>query len=385
MTGTISISVKTKFLVIIMTSILFLSIITLVGSIITINMISEDNISNYRNDVYVKTQQELQNYVQVTLKTVDSFYQRTSKEKIKLEVQGHLNEQMGLLFSVIEEQYALFKDKMSPNELQNHIKNIVKSVRYGKNGYFWINDLKGVMIMHPIQPTLDKQNLYNWKDENGKKIFKAFVHVTNNESEGYVDYVWPKPGFKKAQEKVSFVKLFKPFGWVIGTGEYVEDVTKKLQQEAIKTISEIRYGESGYFWINDSTPTMIMHPMQPQLNGKFLGDMQDKDGQYLFQEFVTLAENKKEGGIVKYLWEKPGHKEAQPKFSYVQKFEPWGWIIGTGAYVDDVEEKIEAMKKQTQRSINMVTIASAVIFIVVLVIISLITLAISTNPDHKRF
>lgn len=94
MTGTINISVKTKFLVIIITSILFLSIVTLVGSIITINSISEDNISNYRNDVYTKTQQELQNYVQVTLKTIDSFYQRTSKEKIKQEVQGHLTEQM---------------------------------------------------------------------------------------------------------------------------------------------------------------------------------------------------------------------------------------------------------------------------------------------------
>ena len=384
MTGTINISVKTKFLVIIITSILFLSIITLVGSIITINSISEDNISNYRNDVYLKTQQELQNYVQVTLKTVDSFYQRSSKEKIKTEVQDHLNEQMGLLFTVIQEQYNLNKETMSLDELQTHIKKIVKSVRYGKNGYFWINDLKGVMIMHPIQTNLDNQNLFDWQDENGKKIFKAFTHVANSVEEGFVDYVWPKPGFQKAQEKVSFVKLFEPFGWVIGTGEYVEDVTKKLQAEAIKTISEIRYGKSGYFWINDTEPRMIMHPIQPELNGRYLGEMQDTEGQYLFKEFVTLTNNIQEGGIIKYMWEKPGFKQPQPKFSYVQKFEPWGWIIGTGAYIDDVEAKIEEMQKQTQHSINMVTIASAVIFIIVLVIISLVTLAISTKPDNRR-
>lgn len=384
MKGTISISVKTKFLVIIISSILFLSIITLVGSIVTINSISEENISNYRHDVYSKTQQELQNYVQVTLKTIDSFYQRTSKEKIKTEVQEHLNEQMGLLFTVIQEQYRVHKDTMNTLELESHLKKIVRSVRYGKNGYFWINDLKGVMVMHPIQTNLDNENLYEWQDQDGKQIFKAFVHVANSYKEGFVDYVWPKPGFEKPQEKVSFVKLFEPFGWVIGTGEYVEDVTKKLQQEAIKTISEIRYGKSGYFWINDTEPRMIMHPIQPNLNGEFLGDMQDKEGQYLFREFVTLTDNLKEGGIVKYMWEKPGYKEPQPKFSYVQKFEPWGWIIGTGAYVDDVEAKIEAMKKQTQRSINMVTIASAVIFIVVLVIISLITLAISTKSDQRR-
>lgn len=384
MTGTINISVKTKFLVITMTSILFLSVITLVGSIITINSISEDNISNYRNDVYLKTQEELKNYVQVTLQTVDSFYQRTSKEKIKAEVQEHLNEQMGLLFTVIQEQYHTHKNKMKKEELENHLKKIVKSVRYGQNGYFWINDSKGVMVMHPIQTNLDKKNLYDWQDENGKKIFKAFVHVTQNQKEGFVDYVWPKPGFEKAQDKVSFVKKFEPFNWIIGTGEYVEDVTKKLQSEAIKTLSEIRYGKSGYFWINDTKPKMIMHPIQPELNGKFLGDIQDKEGQYLFREFVTLTQNLKEGGIVKYIWEKPGYNEPQPKFSYVQKFEPWDWIIGTGAYVDDVEAKIEQMQKQTQQSINMVTIASAVIFIVVLVIISLITLAISTKPDKKN-
>lgn len=384
MKGTINISVKTKFLVIIISSILFLSIITLVGSIVTINSISEENISNYRHDVYSKTQQELKNYVQVTLKTIDSFYQRTSKEKIKIEVQEHLNEQMGLLFTVIKEQYEAHKDKMTSKELQEHLKKLVRSVRYGQNGYFWINDLEGVMVMHPIQTNLDNQNLYEWQDKEGKQIFKAFVHVANSYNEGFVDYVWPKPGFEDPQEKVSFVKLFKPFGWVIGTGEYVEDVTKKLQTEAIKTISEIRYGESGYFWINDTEPRMIMHPIQPNLNGQFLGDMQDKEGQYLFREFVTLTDSLKEGGIVKYMWEKPGHKDPQPKFSYVQKFEPWGWIIGTGAYVDDVEAKIEAMKKQTQRSINMVTIASAVIFIVVLVIISLITLAISTKTDQRR-
>ena len=384
MTGTINISVKTKFLVIIITSILFLSIVTLVGSIITINSISEDNISNYRNDVYTKTQQELQNYVQVTLKTIDSFYQRTSKEKIKQEVQGHLTEQMGLLFTILKEQYEENKKQMNQTELKKHLMQIVQSVRYGENGYFWINDLKGVMLMHPIMPELDNDNLYDWQDENGKKIFKAFVHVADAYNEGFVDYVWPKPSFEEPQEKVSLVKLFKPFGWVIGTGEYVEDVTHKLQEEAIKTISEIRYGKTGYFWINDTEPRMIMHPIQPELDGQYVGDMQDPEGQYLFQEFVTLTQNVQEGGIVKYLWPKPGHQEPQPKFSYVQQFKPWGWIIGTGAYVDDVEAKIEAMKKQTQRSINMVTIASAVIFIVVLVIISLITLAISTKSDNRR-
>lgn len=383
MRSTINISMKTKFLVVVISSILFLSVVTLVGSIVTINSISDTNITNYKKDVYQKTETELKNYIQVTIQTIDSFYQRTSKEKIQLEVQEHLNEQMGLLFTVISEQYNAHKDSMSSDDLKKHLLDIVKSVRYGQSGYFWINDFDSVMIMHPIQANLDNQNLYDWKDEKGKQIFKEFVNVSKAYGEAFVDYVWPKPGFDNAQPKISLVKVFEPYNWVIGTGDYVDDVTKKLQEEAIKTISEIRYGDSGYFWINDTHPRMIMHPIQPELNGQDLTDIKDEDGQYLFREFVTLTNQKKEGGIIKYLWEKPGSSKPQPKFSYVQKFKPWGWIIGTGAYVDDVEEKVVEMEKNTRKSIGIITIASAVIFIIVLIGISLVTLAISTNKENR--
>lgn len=384
MKGTIGISMQTKYIVIVIITILFLSIATLIGSILTINKISEDNIQSYKTDVYLKTQKELKNYVQVTLQTIDSFYKRSSKEKIQHEVRTHLQEQMGLLFSAITQQYSSFKGKMSKNELKEHIKKLIKAVRYGKNGYFWVNDLDSNMIMHPIKTSLDNTNLSDFQDENGKFIFKEFSKMAKEKNEGFISYVWPKPGYDKAQEKISMIKLFKEFSWVIGTGDYVEDVSFKLQEEAIKTISQIRYGNNGYFWINNSEPRMIMHPIKKELNGKDLSLIQDKNGMYLFKEFVKITNEKRDGAIVKYLWPKPGYKDAQQKFSYVQKFEPWDWIVGTGAYVDDVEEKVKNMEKETEKSINVIIIASAIIFIVVLVAISLITLAISSKDESRR-
>ncbi len=384
MNGTIGISVQTKYIVVVIITILFLSIATLIGSILTINKISQDNINNYKNDVYLKTQKELANYVQVTLHTIDSFYKRSSKEKVKFEVKTHLEEQMFLLFSAIKQQYKAHKNIMSEEELKTDIKELIKAMRYGENGYFWINDLDAKMIMHPIQTSLNNKNLFSFRDKNGKKIFKEFVKIAKEKEEGFLSYVWPKPGFEEAQEKVSFVKLFKEFSWVIGTGEYIEDVSERLKEEAIKTISQIRYGVNGYFWINTSEPRMVMHAILPQLNGKDLSNIQDANGLYLFKEFARIANEKKDGAIVKYMWPKPGYKDAQRKFSYVQKFEPWDWIVGTGAYVDEVEEKVSLMKKKTQRGINIIIIASAIIFIIVLVAISLITLAISTKDDSRR-
>jgi methyl-accepting chemotaxis protein len=78
--------------------------------------------------------------------------------------------------------------------------------------------------------------MLEYKDKNGKQIFKEFSSVAKINNEGFVDYVWPKPGFDAPQLKVSYVKLFKPYNWVVGTGEYVENVTSKMQEEALKIV-----------------------------------------------------------------------------------------------------------------------------------------------------
>ena len=86
-------------------------------------------------------------------------------------------------------------------------------------------------------------------------------------------------------------------------------------------------------------PRMVMHPMQPKLNGKDLTENKDPNGKRLFIEFVDTV--KKHGaGIVAYEWPKPGATQPLPKMSYVAGFAPWNWVIGTGLYVDNLKEQI---------------------------------------------
>lgn len=107
------------------------------------------------------------------------------------------------------------------------------------------------------------------------------------------------------------------------------------QAAAAEAISQLRFGDGNYFWINDMTPRIVMHPIKPQLNGKDVSGVADPDGVFLFREFVVRARDG--GGFVPYAWPKPGFETPQPKLSYVQKFDPWGWVVGTGIYIDDVE------------------------------------------------
>ena len=110
------------------------------------------------------------------------------------------------------------------------------------------------------------------------------------------------------------------------------------QNIAIEALKSTKYGENGYFWINDSNGMLLMHPYSPELVGSILINTVDKKGNYVFRDFVKNA--KKGGGYVEYYWPKPTNSKPFPKNSYVAYYEPWDWVVGTGLYLDDVQREI---------------------------------------------
>ncbi len=113
----------------------------------------------------------------------------------------------------------------------------------------------------------------------------------------------------------------------------------QAQQLALQAIAPLRYDGQEYFWINDMEPRMVMHPIRPELDGTEVGQMKDPNGLALFRAFVDTVRQKGKG-FVDYQWPKPGGTEPLDKISFVQGFEPWGWVIGSGIYVHDVREGV---------------------------------------------
>jgi methyl-accepting chemotaxis protein len=111
------------------------------------------------------------------------------------------------------------------------------------------------------------------------------------------------------------------------------------QKAALATLAALRYGDKDYFWVNDMHPTMLMHPIKPELNGTDLTNNKDADGNAMF---LTMAElvRKQGSGFLQYNWNKPGASEAVPKLSYVSGFAPWGWVIGSGVYIDNIDKAV---------------------------------------------
>ena len=119
-------------------------------------------------------------------------------------------------------------------QAQAQAKDSLRKARYDKIEYFWLNDLHPKTVMHPIRPQLEGKDQSDNKDPNGKAIYLAFVKTVKEQGAGFVDYVGVKPDTKVAEPKISYVKLFEPWGWVIGTGVYVDDMNTYFKTEAIR-------------------------------------------------------------------------------------------------------------------------------------------------------
>jgi PAS domain S-box-containing protein len=134
--------------------------------------------------------------------------------------------------SILDEYYALeTAGRLSRQQAQDEAAARIELLRYGDESkdYFWITDMHPTMVMHPYLPELNGQDLTDYEDQRGKALFVAFVDAVRKDGAGFVDYYWQwKDDPERIVPKLSYVQLFKPWQWVIGTGIYVDDVNAAI-------------------------------------------------------------------------------------------------------------------------------------------------------------
>ncbi len=123
--------------------------------------------------------------------------------------------------------------KLTLEQAQSLAKDALRAARYDGKEYFWINDFHPKTLMHPIKPELEGKDQTGNKDVNGKALYVEFVNVVRAQGAGFVDYYWSKPGSDAPVPKLSYVKGFEPWGWIIGTGIYIDDVDAAFKKDAL--------------------------------------------------------------------------------------------------------------------------------------------------------
>lgn len=158
----------------------------------------------------------------------------------------------------------------------------------------------------------------------------------------------------------------------------IQEAHAKTEVRSI--LSKLRYGSDGYFFAYDRHGTNLVHPIQPELIGKNLLQLQDEDGDFLIE--ALLKEAQTGGGFHQYLWQKPSTREVVPKLSYAAWLERWGWMIGTGLYIEDVHQEVASMQDAINKNIETTFFSIVVIISVTVAVIIVLTLAINMH-EHR--
>ncbi len=158
----------------------------------------------------------------------------------------------------------------------------------------------------------------------------------------------------------------------------IQEAQAKTEVRAI--LSKLRYGSDGYFFAYDRHGTNLVHPIQPELIGQNLLELQDEDGDFLIE--ALLREAQTGGGFHQYLWQKPSTGEVVSKLSYAAWLERWDWMIGTGLYIEDVHQEVASMQAEINKNIETTFFSIVVILSVTVAVIIVLTLAINMH-EHR--
>ncbi len=270
-----------------------------------------------------------------------------------------------------------------PNLSQKEIINIIKKIKYGQDGYFWINDFERKMIMHPFANELDGKSLKEYKDSNGKFLFNEMVQVVSKDTkEGFVSYLWPKPDEVKPQPKISFVRAYSKYKWIIGTGVYIDDIDKEvskrkdeLKNQLKQIISETKIGKTGYLYIFDSSGLLIAHP-DKKIDGTSIKDfINPSTKRHLLEDLKSAALS--DDKMLAYKWNKLEDKEnfVYNKIAWIEYIPELDWYVGSSVYENDF--------KDSSHSVLIYVSLIACIAILIAIILSYLFLERLLDPITK--
>ncbi|MBF0242363.1 MAG: methyl-accepting chemotaxis protein [Desulfamplus sp.] len=378
---------------------LMLLVICVVGALgITSMAVSFNSIKKQRDTEVKAIENSLLNHKTENLKTVTenaysiietAYREAHDLDRIKSVVSHRLQNVVEIAYGTLD---AIYKDESGFFDEDSKKAFAVKSIsslRYDIDvSHFWIMDTDLKMVANPKFPELIGKDISNLKDIAGNNLFPNLLKDNVDAGEAWFNYMWHKidatSGVKLPDPKIAYAKLFKPWNWAIGSSLSLEIAEKGFKDRSKEVVGTLRYGpdNTDYFWIHeiskdDSTPfNMVMHPTRPELNRTDISNIKDPNGKRLFSDMNVMC-RKNGDGYVEYMWPKPGEDEPVGKISYVKLFEPYGWVIGTGVYVDDIRKAV-AEKEAELNSLLMATmVKQSVVMALICIVIILITFFIA--------
>ncbi|MCK4503598.1 MAG: cache domain-containing protein, partial [Desulfuromonadales bacterium] len=245
--------------------------------------------------------------------------------------------------------YEQNKENKSLSEIAELIHDALYAASWDDGrGYYFAEDMQGNERVNRNNPDLEGQNIINLQDSNGKYFVQEILNIARSEKrEGFCTYFWNRPDTPDVLvSKISYIKYFEPLDWVIGTGIYLDDEEKKIKQEVVNWIDKVRFDDSEYIFAGTFEGISLSGPAK----GKNMWEATDPNGTKLVQQLIERAAGG--GGFVEYVMPKLEGQRPSPKLSYAAPIPNWQWYIGTGVYIDYIEDEIAKEQEITKKALQ---------------------------------
>ncbi len=318
-----------------------------------------------------------------------------SINKAREDLRNQIRSQLYQGYDIVEHLYYENRYSMPDQELKKLILSVLRPLKhnYGQ-GYYSVTTGAGTALLlqsdknnNPVESE-EGSNRLEQKDVNGFYFVREYIKKAKSQGEGFIEYYRPIPNdpSKKPYLKLTYVKYFEPYDWVIALGDYYESYIEELKYSTIERLANVRFGENGYIFgvTYDGDPLFSNGTIT--LGTDNLWNLTDNGGMKIIQNERRIVEEEG-GGFIEYNWNKIDDNESHPKISYIEGLPEWKWIIGAGIYLDDIEFLITQEKTVLRERINnhILKVIGLLVLIIVIIANTSIYISAKLKNNFKTF
>ncbi|MDX2494576.1 MAG: cache domain-containing protein [Desulfuromusa sp.] len=375
------------FQLITISALVFLAVIIMLLHILTRSTEFDQRAETMRSDYVAQQKMLIKREVERVVAMINERLSRSEQE-----TQSTVKQRLYEAAAIAENIYQQNKSTKSDDEIQLLIVDALRAIRFTQGtGHYFIFGLDGVDYLHPDQPDFEGTSVLHLQDTQGQFVVRDMIDIAKQTGEGSYRYYWTKPGVTgEKHQKISYIKRIEPFDWFIGTGLYVEDIEAQIEADLLATISNIRFGQDGYIFVNKLNGDALV------ANGHLIPGVQklwevfdknpDKAKALFDQEYAAAL--KPDGDYIYYSMSKPAEPEKDfPKASFIYGIPDLQWLVGAGVYLDNVENNITALQTVLEQrqltEIRRTILVTGVVIIFILFLFHLVSRRL--KKDYASF
>ena len=275
----------------------------------------------------------------------DIYFRRVQAEQ---RLRRTLMERVYEAHAIITRIHRVYSGDLPGHDVRQIAKEALRDIRFSSGqGYYFAADLDGTMELFADQPQLEGKSLVDVYDSEGRHVLQDMINRVRVNGEGFYQYNWTKPKEQgRDWPKISFVKEFEPFNWLVGTGEYLDDVEKDIQQEVLLRAKKVHAGYGNTLMILDSNGRLIADATLFPDDVRAFVEQVDDSGRKPVERAMEYASDDREGTYLRYSQTDLHTGEVLPKILYVRGYKYWGWTVVCEVRLTQIDDATAAKKRQ---------------------------------------